>query len=228
MQRQRTLWLLIVSLSVESIILTGCVQKVGNNVQVPQTEAIRSIQCQLDAPYLPTPQIVVEAMLKLANVKANDILYDLGSGDGRIVITAAQKLGTRGVGVEIDPERVQEANENAQKAGVRDRVRFLQQDLFQTDISKATVVTLYLLPEINLKLRPVLLSQLKPGTRVVSHDFAMGDWKPQSKVRVKGPQQGEEMLYRDESCYTRLVSAPPREHVLYYWVVPPRREQVSR
>lgn len=114
----------------------------------------------------------------------NDTLYDLGSGDGRIVITVAQKLGTHGIGVEIDPQRIQEANKNAQKAGVDDYVQFLQQDLFQTDISKATVVTLYLLPEINLKLRPQMLSQLKPGTRIVSHDYGMGDWKPQRVVVV--------------------------------------------
>lgn len=126
---------------------------------------------------------------------------------------------TAGVGVELDPQRIQEANENAQKAGVTDRVKFLQQDLFQTDISKATVVTLYLLPAINLKLQPKLF-KLKPGTRIVSHEFNMGKWKPQRVVQVQGPQQGEQFLYRDETCYTRLLPAPQREHTLYYWVVP--------
>jgi predicted O-methyltransferase YrrM len=213
--------LLLASVSVVSLGVVGCTQKAENNVQAPQTETeAQSIQCQLDVPYLPTPQVVVEEMLKMAQVKGDDVLYDLGSGDGRIVITAAQKLGTRGVGVEMDPQRIQEANENAQKAGVGDRVQFLQQDLFQTDLSEATVVTLYLLPELNKKLRPRLLSQLKPGTRIVSHEFDMGEWKPQRVVVVQGPQQGEEMLYRDESCYTRLVPAPQRKHTLYYWVVP--------
>lgn len=216
-----TIRLLLASVSVVSLGVVGCTQKAENNLQAPRTETkAQSIQCQLDVPYLPTPQVVVEEMLKLAQVKGDDVLYDLGSGDGRIVITAAQKLGTRGVGVEMDPQRIQEANENAQKASVDDRVQFVQQDLFQTDLSKATVVTLYLLPDLNLKLRSRLLSQLKPGTRIVSHEFDMGEWKPQRVVVVQGPQQGEEMLYRDESCYTRLVPAPQRKHTLYYWVVP--------
>ncbi len=147
-------------------------------------------QPQLDVPYVPTPTAVVNAMLTLGNVKKNDVLYDLGSGDGRIVITAAQKFGTRGVGIDIDPQRVKDANQNAQKAGVTDRVEFRQQDLFTTDLRNATIVTLYLLPEINLKLRPRLLSQLKPGTRIVSHAFDMGDWKPQKVVKV-----GSETIY---------------------------------
>lgn len=221
MQRGRTLWLLVASVSVVSLGVAGCSQKALNNVQAPQPETkVQSLQCQLNVPYLPTPQKVVEEMLKLADVKGDDVLYDLGSGDGRIVITAAQKLGTRGVGVDMDPSRIQEANENAQKAGVTSRVQFLQQDLFQTDISKATVVTLYLLPDINLKLRPQLFRQLKPGTRIVSHEFDMGEWKPQRVVQVNGPQQGEQTLYHDETCYTRLLPAPQREHKLYYWVVP--------
>lgn len=220
MQFSRTLWLLVASVGIVSLGVIGCTQT-KKKVQAPQTETkVQNIQCQLDVPYVPTPNKVVEEMLKLANVKEDDILYDLGSGDGRIVITAAQRLGTRGIGVEIDPQRIQEANKNAQKAGVDDHVQFLQQDLLQTDISKATVVTLYLLPEINLKLRPQMLNQLKPGTRIVSHDYDMGDWKPQRVVVVQGPQKGEETLYRDETCYTRLLSAPQREHTLYYWVVP--------
>lgn len=215
-----TLWLLVASVGIAIFGVAGCTET-EEKVPAPQTETkVQNIQCQLDVPYVPTPNKVVEEMLKLANVRENDILYDLGSGDGRIVITAAQKLGTRGIGVDMDPQRIQEAIENAQKAGVDDRVQFLQQDLFQTDVSKATVVTLYLLPEINLKLRPQMLSQLKPGTRIVSHDYDMGDWKPQRVVVVQGPQKGEETLYRDETCYTRLLPAPQRKHTLYYWVVP--------
>lgn len=142
-------------------------------------------QFELDVPYVPTKQSVVEEMLQLAGVTDNDLVYDLGCGDGRIVITAAQKFGARGVGVDIDPERIHEANENAKKAGVTDKVKFILGDLFDADIRPATVVTLYLLPEINLKLKPKLLRDLRPGTRVVSHDFTMGrDWRPQKTVRL--------------------------------------------
>jgi 16S rRNA G966 N2-methylase RsmD len=138
-----------------------------------------------DVIYVPTPQNVVEAMLKMANVKAGDIVYDLGSGDGRIPITAVQKFGAaRATGIDIDPQRIKEANENAQKAKVTDKVRFLNQDLFTTNISDATVVTLYLLPSLNEKLRPKLFAELKPGTRIVSHAFAMGDWKPEKTETV--------------------------------------------
>lgn len=156
-------------------------------------------QREPDVPYVPTPQPVVDAMLKLANVKKGDVLYDLGSGDGRIPITAAKKYGVRAVGIDINPERIEEANQNAKKAGVTNRVQFRQQDLFQTNLGEASVVTLYLLPDINVKLRPQLFKQLKPGTRIVSHDFDMGEWKPDKVLQVKGPT---------------------REHTLYYWVVP--------
>ncbi|MBF2029118.1 MAG: class I SAM-dependent methyltransferase [Oscillatoriales cyanobacterium C42_A2020_001] len=139
-----------------------------------------------DVPYVPTPQAVVDEMLRLAKVTQSDRLYDLGSGDGRIVITAAKQYGISGVGVDIDPTRVKEATENAKQAGVSDRVEFRQQDLFQTDFKDATVVTLYLLPQINLRLRPKLLSELKPGTRIVSHAFDMGNWKPEKVVQVNG------------------------------------------
>ena len=139
-----------------------------------------------DVPYVPTPQNVVDEMLMLANVTKNDVVYDLGSGDGRLVITAVKKFGAkRGFGVDIDPERIAESNANAKQAGVTDRVQFAAQDLFQTDFKEATVVTLYLLPEVNLKLRPKLLSDLRPGTRVVSHAFDMGDWTPQKTVTVQ-------------------------------------------
>lgn len=141
-----------------------------------------------DVIYVPTPNNVVDKMLEMARVTAKDVVYDLGCGDGRIVIAAAQKYGARGVGIDIDPERIREANENAARARVTDKVRFIQGDLFQADISEATVVTLYLLTELNLKLRPKLLQELKPGTRVVSHAFAMGDWQPERTATVNGSQ----------------------------------------
>ena len=139
-----------------------------------------------DVPYVPTPQTVVDEMLKIAAVTKNDVVYDLGCGDGRIVITAAKKYGARGVGIDIDPVRIKEANANAAQAGVTDRVKFIEQNLFETDFKEATVVTLYLLPEINLRLRPKLWSDLKPGTRVVSHAFDMGDWKPDRTEQFEG------------------------------------------
>jgi len=131
-----------------------------------------------DVHYVPTPQEVVMEMLQIARVTPNDIVYDLGCGDGRIVITAAKVFGARGVGVDIDPDRIKESHENARKVGVTDRVKFIEQDLFKTDMREATVVSLYLLRDLNLKLRPKLLSELKPGTRIVSHEFDMDDWKP--------------------------------------------------
>ena len=138
---------------------------------------------QLDVPYVPTPQAVVDRMIQLGNVDAKDVVYDLGCGDGRLVITAAQK-GARGMGVDLNPARIAEANANAKKAGVTGRVQFKVANLFETDVSPASVVTLYLLPEVNLKLRPQLWKQLKVGTRVVSHAFDMGDWAPEQTVRV--------------------------------------------
>ncbi|MEG3905709.1 methyltransferase domain-containing protein [Microcoleus sp. B4-C5] len=170
---------------------TNSVSDVAQATPSPTTEAPTR---QPDVVYVPTPVPVVNEMLRLANVQSNDVVYDLGSGDGRIVIAAAQKVGARGIGIDISPERIREANENAKKAGVTDRVQFRQEDLFQTDFSEATVVTLYLLPELNVKLRPKLLS-LKPGTRIVSHEFDMGDWKPEQVVKVDG-------------------------RTVYYWVVP--------
>ena len=126
-------------------------------------------------------------MLSLAKVTGSDVVYDLGSGDGRIPVTAAKKYGARGVGIDIDPKRIEEANENAKLAGVTDKVKFLNQDLFTTDISEATVVTLYLLPSLNVKLMPKLKAELKPGTRIVSHAFDMGnDWPPEQKLEVDG------------------------------------------
>jgi SAM-dependent methyltransferase len=151
-----------------------------------------------DVPYVPTRQAVVDAMLKLAKVSKNDVVYDLGCGDGRIVITAAKQYGATGTGIDINPERIKEANENAQNANVTDKVKFLQADLFETDFSKASVVTLYLLPSVNMKLRPILLKQLKPGTRIVSHAFNMGDWEPEQKIEVDGS-------------------------TIYFWTVPPKK-----
>lgn len=138
-----------------------------------------------DVVYIPTPQAVVDAMLEAAEVKAGDVVYDLGSGDGRIVITAAKKYGARGVGIEIDPALVKTATENAEAAGVSSRVRFVNQNLFSSDIRDATVVTLYLLQSINERLRPKLVRELKPGTRVVSHVFNMGpEWPPEKTLMV--------------------------------------------
>ena len=135
-----------------------------------------------DVIFVPTAQEVVEDMLRLANVRKGDVLYDLGSGDGRIAITAAKLYGVRAVGIDIDPERIREANENAKKAGVEKLVQFRQADLFKSDFREATVVTLYLLPDLNVKLRPKLWAELKPGSRVVSHQFDMGDWKPEKRL----------------------------------------------
>ncbi|MFO7277151.1 MAG: class I SAM-dependent methyltransferase [Pseudomonadota bacterium] len=136
-------------------------------------------------PYVRTPERVVVAMLRLAGVDENDVVYDLGSGDGRIVIEAARRFGARGVGIDIDPERIREANENARAAGVADRVRFIQQDMFEADLREATVVTLYLVPQFNQRLRPKLLRELPPGARIVSHQYDMGDdWPPLRKRRV--------------------------------------------
>jgi len=142
---------------------------------------------RLDVPYVPTPQEVVDKMLDLAKVGKNDTLFDLGCGDGRIVVTAAKERGARGTGIDIDPTRIAEAKENAKKAGVSDRAQFRVGDLFKTDFSSATVVTLYLLPTINAKLRPQLWKQLKVGTRVVSHAFDMGsEWPAEKTVEVDG------------------------------------------
>ncbi|HYI92912.1 MAG TPA: class I SAM-dependent methyltransferase [Bryobacteraceae bacterium] len=151
-----------------------------------------------DVPFVPTPQNVVEAMLKLGEVKKGDILYDLGSGDGRLVITAAKLYGVKGTGIDIDPKRIEESNANAKKEGVENLVKFINKDLFEADFRDATVITLYLLPGINLKLRPKLWKELKPGTRIVSHSFDMGDWQAQKQIDVDG-------------------------RILYFWTVPATR-----
>jgi SAM-dependent methyltransferase len=139
-----------------------------------------------EVPYVPTDKTVVDAMLKLAGVKSTDTVYDLGCGDGRIVVRAAKNHGAHGVGVDINPDRIQEARQNAKLNNVENMVRFEEGDLFDADIQNATVVTLYLLPSVNLRLRPKLLADLKPGTRIVSHSFDMGDWKPDKEETVDG------------------------------------------
>jgi len=144
---------------------------------------------ELDTPYVPTPQVVVDRMLDMAQLKSGETVIDLGSGDGRIMIEAARKYGARGFGVEIDPKLVKISNERALKAGVADRVKFLQQDLFKTDFHEANVLTLYLLPDVNLALRPKILAELKPGSRVVSHDYGMGDWHPDAEETIPAPDK---------------------------------------
>lgn len=220
MQLQQIKKFLIASLSVGGLLITGCTPE--RNLEQTQTESnippqantetqpvsspapALAQQKEPDVPFVPTPPEVVTRMLEVANVTSKDVVYDLGSGDGRIVIAAAKKYGARGTGIDIDPQLVEKSRANAKAAGVADKVQFRQQDLFQTDLSNATVVTLYLLPEINLQLRDKLLRELKPGTRIVSHNFDMGEWKPQRVERVQ---------------------TPIREHFVYYWVVP---EQLSQ
>lgn len=141
-----------------------------------------------DVVYVPTPQVVVDEMLRMAKMGPNDFLIDLGSGDGRFVITAAKKYGARGFGVDLDQYLLRTARENAQKEGVADRARFVEQNLFETDLSQATVVSSYLLPEMNLKLRPKILA-LKPGTRVVAHDYHMGSWYPDAQLDIPVPEK---------------------------------------
>ncbi len=141
---------------------------------------------ELDVPYVPTAHSVVKGMLELANVGKGDVVYDLGCGDGRIVISAAKNYGATGIGVDLNPERIKEANENAEEAKVGEKVSFVVGDLFEFDFSKASVLTLYLLPDVNLKLKPKILAEMKPGSRVVSHAFDMGDWKPDKQISVDG------------------------------------------
>jgi len=177
-QFRRGFWTIVSIASITSLLGTACGLK-----RFP------------DVHFETTPQYVVEEMLEMANVTRDDTVYDLGCGDGRFVITAAKKYGARGVGIDIDPERVQESHRKAIEAGVTDRVRFIEDDLFTTHIREATVITLYLLPELNLKLRPRLFRELNPGSRIVSFVFDMGDWKPDT---------------------TRILGS----NTFYYWVIP--------
>ena len=157
-------------------------------------------------PYVPTPQEVVDRMLEVAKVGLYDYLIDLGSGDGRIVVTAARKFGTRGFGVDLNPERIRESNENARRAGVSEKIAFYQRDLFETSLGSATVITMYLLPQVNIELRPRLLD-LKPGTRLVSHDFDMGDWKPDNYIKME--------------TQAKYGGAGGTSEI-YFWIVPAR------
>ena len=146
-------------------------------------------------PYVPTPQEVVERMLELAEVKKGDVVYDLGSGDGRIVVTAAKKYGVKAIGFEIDPERIKESHENIKKAGVGNLVEIRQQDIRTVNLSPASVLTMYLLPEVNLMIRPNIWKEMKPGSRVVSHDFDMADWKALKTEHIKDSSGWEHTLY---------------------------------
>jgi SAM-dependent methyltransferase len=171
----------------------------GGCAGAPVTAPARSAP-KLDVVWVPSAPEVIAAMMEAAKVGAGDVVYDLGCGEGEIVIAAAKLYGARGVGVDLDPERIRNARANAASAGVTDRVTFIEQDLFKMDVSPATVVTLYLLPELNERLRPKLLSELRPGSRIVSHDFGMGDWAPE-----------------------RTITVPlAREHRVLLWRVPPR------
>ena len=182
-----------VALYLLALVLTAC-------AGAPTTSTAARTP-RLDVPYVPTDQHLVDEMLSMASVGRDDVLYDLGSGDGRIVITAARRFGTRGVGYDLDPARVREARDNAQRAGVAHLVRFEQQDIFAAKFDDATVVTMYLLPAVNLRLRPRLLAELRPGTRIVSHNYDLGDWPPLRRKEME------------------IAGIP---HHLFLWVVPAR------
>ena len=160
-----------------------------------QAAALVSAQEGKIVPYVPTPQEVVDRMLDLAQVKKGDVVYDLGSGDGRIVVTAAKKYGVKAIGFEIDPQRVKESHENIKKAGVEQLVEIRQQDIRTVDLAPASVLTMYLLPDVNLMIRPNIWKQMKPGSRVVSHDFDMGDWKPLRTEYIKDSSGWDHTLY---------------------------------
>jgi SAM-dependent methyltransferase len=167
-----------------------------------------------DVPFVPTPDEVVMEMLKMANVDKDDVLYDLGCGDGRIVITAVKKFGCRGVGIDIDAQRIKESRENATKARITDKVKFIQEDLFKAEISEATVVTLYLLSEVNLRLRPKLFQELRPGTRVVSHEFSMGKWEPDVSSSVK-TEKAPVIDFWDQNLEDYWNT-----HNVLFWIIP--------
>jgi SAM-dependent methyltransferase len=157
------------------VLLAGCAV-----AEAPRAPA----RPKLDVVWVPSPPEVITAMLEAAGVGPSDLVYDLGCGEGEILIEAARRYGARGVGVDLDPVRIKNARANAERAGVADRITFIEQDLFKTDVRPATVVTLYLLPELNVRLRPTLLRDLRPGTPVVSHDFDMGDWPPERTIEL--------------------------------------------
>ena len=175
------------------------VSSIGIGAQLRAQDEAPAQPVKKDVPYVPTPQPVVDRMLEMADVKKDDVVYDLGCGDGRMVVTAAKKYGAKGVGVDIDPQRIKESKENAKSAGVTDKVEFSIKDLFEMEFGEADVLTMYLLPQVNLKLRPKILSDMKPGSRVVSHSFDMDDWKPDAEDEV------------DSST-------------IYFWIVPAKVE----
>ena len=189
---------LVLCVSVASLLIWQATQSTPLSQAQPAPNPSNFLD-QLVSPYVPTPNEVVIEMMKMAGVTKDDVVYDLGSGDGRIVIIAAKEFGAKGVGVEIDPELINKSNENARVAGVSDRVKFVDQDLFKADLSEATVVTLYLLPDVMQQLRPKFLRELKPGTRIISHQFDMKEWKP------------------DRS---EVLRQPSRLHLVNYWIIP--------
>jgi ribosomal protein L11 methylase PrmA len=187
----------LILLALSSVAVPAGASDSRNEVLAQAQRAQKELRTP-DVIYVPTPQEVVEDMLRLVDVKKGDVLYDLGCGDGRIPITAAKLYGIRAVGIDIDPQRIAEAKENAKKAGVTHLVDFRLADLFQSDFREASVITLYLLPDLNVKLRPRLLAEMKPGTRIVSHQFDMGDWKPEKRLDSNG-------------------------RTIYFWVIPSRK-----
>lgn len=195
---------------VRELILRGmAAPSLAAALAVPAGLLAQGAYQDLDTPYVPTPQVVVKRMLDIAGVKPGETVIDLGSGDGRIMITAARDYGARGFGVDIDTYLVQSSNEEAVRAGVSDRVKFLKQDLFATDFHEADVLTLYLLPDVNLALRPKILAELRAGTRVVSHDYGMGVWRPDAQETVAAP---------DKTVGVR------KESTVYLWIVPAKVE----
>lgn len=197
---------MVVSLSISRTIVCGAFLAL---MPLAAMALAHSSVSKEETPYVPTPQNVVDKMLEVAGVRGTDFVMDLGSGDGRIVITAAAKYGARGLGVDYDGYLIKESRANAAKAGVADRVTFLQKDINEVDFSLATVLTMYLLPEFNLALRPKILAQLRPGARVVSHDWGMGDWEPDAKVEVPAPDK---------------IVGVNKSSTVYFWIVPARVE----
>jgi SAM-dependent methyltransferase len=189
-------------------------------VLIQQENAIEILQKKPEVPYVSTPDEVVAEMIKMADVGRDDVVYDLGCGDGRIVITAVKETGCRGVGIDIDPVRIKESKENAIEAGVEDKVEFILSDLFEADISQATVVTLYLLSKVNLRLRPKLFRELSPGTRVVSHDFDMGGWDPENSKFLNGDRGDVPIAYDPFEPNSFVLGSNWDRHSVYLWIMP--------